>query len=152
MDNEYVSILRKKLDILMEEKDQKTKEIKILMNSIEVIQKSIDSILQLLQIEGVSLNNQVLGSASLASISDSAYEYLRSSTEKKPMHYMDLFNGLAAAGKSIPGKNPPANLLTHISRDNRFVRVSPGTYGLSDWGIQASKIQKRKKARKNVRK
>jgi hypothetical protein len=123
MDSEYVDVLQKKLEILKAEKDQKARDIKDLLNNIGIIQKSIDSIVQLLEIEGVGFNEQFLKDVRRVSISDIAYDYLHASTEKKPLHYMDIFNGLLAAGKPIPGKNPSANLLTNISRDKRFTRV-----------------------------
>lgn len=36
-----------------------------------------------------------------------------------------------AQGIRIVGKNPEANLLAHISRDQRFARVSRGMYTLN---------------------
>jgi hypothetical protein len=152
MDTEDVDVLQKKLETLKAEKDQKARDIKDLLNNIEIIQKSIDSIVQLLQIEGIGFDEQFLKDVRQVSISDIAYDYLHASTEKKPLHYMDIFNGLLAAGKPIPGKNPSANLLTHISGDKRFTRVSPGTYGLSEWGLEAPKPKARKTVRRKVAK
>jgi len=110
------------------------------------MQKSAESIIQLLTIEGVPIDSIDMQGLIQESISDLAFEYLNSINEKHPLHYMDIFNGILASGKSLPGKNPAANLLTHMSRDKRFIRVSSGTYGLSEWGIQIPKIFKRKKS------
>ncbi len=63
---------------------------------------------------------------------DAAVEVLRSSG--KPMHYKQLADQLAASGTLIPGQNPAANLVAHMSRDARFGRgLARGTYGLSEW-------------------
>lgn len=150
MESEFISVLQKKFEGLREKKEQKEMDIKVMLNDIEVIQKSMDSIVQLLQIEGVNLDEQLLKGVSQATISDVAYDYLNNSPDKKSMHYVDILNGLLADGKPVSGKNPAANLLTHISRDKRFVRVSPGTYGLGEWGLEAPKSIKKKKARKTV--
>jgi hypothetical protein len=60
MNSEYIDVLQKKLETLRAEKGQKARDIKDLLNNIEIIQKSIDSIVQLLQIEGVSFDEQFL--------------------------------------------------------------------------------------------
>ena len=148
MDSEYVSVLRKKLEVLKEEKNKKLCEIKRLLTEIEVMQKSAESIIQLLRIEGVPIDSIDMQGLIQESISDLAFAHLNSLSEKHPVHYMDIFNGILASGKSLPGKNPAANLLTHMSRDERFIRVSSGTYGLSEWGIQLPKIRKQKKSRR----
>jgi hypothetical protein len=99
MDSEYVDVLQKKLEILKAEKDQKARDIKDLLNNIGIIQKSIDSIVQLLEIEGVGFNEQFLKDVRRVSISDIAYDYLHASTEKShcitwiySMDYWQLVN------------------------------------------------------------
>ncbi|NMC58668.1 MAG: hypothetical protein GYA51_04670, partial [Candidatus Methanofastidiosa archaeon] len=64
---------------------------------------------------------------------------------------IDIFKNISSKGILIPGKNPAANLLTQISRDNRFARVSPGTYGLKEWGIQPT-LKNKKIIKKRSRK
>jgi len=83
MDSEYVDVLQKRLEILKAEKDQKSRDIKDLLNNIEIIQKSIDSIVQLLQIEGIGFDEQFLKDVRQVSISDIAYDYLHASNRKK---------------------------------------------------------------------
>ncbi len=145
MDSEYVSILQKKLAGLKDEKNRKSDEIKRLLSEIDVLQNSAENIVELLRVEGVDVDRDDLKGLIQQPISDLAHDYLKSINSKKPMHYTDIFNGVLSSGKSIPGKNPAANLLTHMSRDERFVRISSGTYGLKEWGIQVPKIHKRKK-------
>jgi HB1, ASXL, restriction endonuclease HTH domain len=48
----------------------------------------------------------------------------------RPMHYQAIAQRLVSDGLHIPGKNPPANLLTQITRDARFHKTARGTYAL----------------------
>lgn len=148
MDSDYVSVLRKKLGYLKEEKSKKHNEIKQLLSEIEVLQKSADNIIELLNVEGVLIDSNDLVGLIQESIADIAYDYFNSGNDKKPLHYQDIYNGILSSGKFLPGKNPAANLLTHMSRDKRFIRVSSGTYGLSEWGIQVPKKISRKKSKR----
>ena len=80
------------------------------------------------------------------SISDMAYEKLSQSATKEPIHYRRLADLIIADGKLIPGQDPAANLISHLSRDTRFVRVGRGTYGLAEWGLEpVKKVSSRKK-------
>jgi hypothetical protein len=47
-----------------------------------------------------------------------------------PLHYKALFVEVRNRGAHVPGRNPEANLLAHMTRDDRFVWVGRGTYGL----------------------
>jgi len=148
MDLDYVSVLRKKLRYLKEEKSKKHNEIKQLLSEIEVLQKSADNIIELLKVEGVVIDSNDMEGLIQESIADIAYDYFNSGNDKKPLHYQDIYNEILFSGKFIPGKNPAANLLTHMSRDKRFIRVSSGTYGLSEWGIQEPTKSKRRKSKR----
>jgi len=61
-------------------------------------------------------------------IANAAYEVLEELD--RPVHYSELYQILNSRGVDIPGKNPAANLIGHISPDPRFRRVSRGTYEL----------------------
>lgn len=51
-----------------------------------------------------------------------------------PTHYQDLVTALNDRGVYVPGKDPGANLIAHMLRDDRFARgPGRGLYGLSDW-------------------
>ena len=65
------------------------------------------------------------------SIGDAAYKALAELGH--PAHYVKLCEHMTSRGAVVPGKNPPANLIAHISKDARFRRVARGTYGLSEW-------------------
>ena len=56
-----------------------------------------------------------------------AHDILAQSGE---MYYEDLLARLTDMGVSVPGRNPGANLIAHISRDKRFRRVRRGTYSV----------------------
>ncbi len=73
-----------------------------------------------------------------------AFEILKSSG--KPAHYTDLVGRLEEAGVEVPGRQPGANLIAHLSRDNRFIRVGSGIYALSEWGMKA--MPKRRRAKR----
>ena len=147
MDSEYISVLKTKLTSLNVEKNEKHNEIKQLLSEIEVIQNSVNNIVELLNAEGISIENINLEGLVQESIADSAYYFLKQKNEKTPIHYQDIYTGILSLGKFVPGKNPAANLLTHISRDKRFVRPTSGTYGLSEWGIQVPPKKRRKNSK-----
>jgi hypothetical protein len=45
-----------------------------------------------------------------------------------PLYYETLLAKLGEMGIRIPGRNPGANLIAHMSRDTRFTRTGRGTY------------------------
>jgi len=57
---------------------------------------------------------------------DVAYELIQ---HDGPMYYEALLGRLRAQGIAVPGRNPGANLIAHMSRDKRFARVGRGIYG-----------------------
>jgi hypothetical protein len=44
------------------------------------------------------------------------------------LHYEALLARVTERGVEVPGRNPAANLVAHMSRDKRFKRVGRGTY------------------------
>lgn len=52
----------------------------------------------------------------------------------EPMHYKEIYEYLQTEELlEIGGSAPLSNLLTQLNRDSRFVRESPGVYGLNEW-------------------
>ena len=49
-----------------------------------------------------------------------------------PLHISEIRNRYIASGYTIPGRGTESNLLIYMGRDPRFVRVTKGTYALSD--------------------
>ncbi|MCK4827539.1 winged helix-turn-helix domain-containing protein, partial [bacterium] len=81
-------------------------------------------------------------------ITDSVEAYLKERSSKTPIHYRDLSDQIQSEGHFLPGKDPAANLLSQVNRDERFVRVSSGTYGLREWGLEPAKTKKSRRKKK----
>jgi hypothetical protein len=77
------------------------------------------------------------------SFTDQAAEML--DQQGKPIHYRQLVSLLAERNIYVPGKDPGANLIAHISRDARFARVGRGMYGLAGWPSVRSTTRKPKR-------
>jgi len=80
---------------------------------------------------------------------EAAADVLRRQGE--PLHYRALHAKVAAEKVHVRGRDPAANLLAHISRDDRFVWVQRGTYGLSEWGGSSRPKRKRTSKRRRSR-
>lgn len=78
------------------------------------------------------------GSPGVSSVqhSDSVAEVAFAALEAAghPLHYRDLYQAMVNRGAKVRGKNPAANVISHINVDPRFTRVSRGTYALTKWG------------------
>ncbi len=141
----YIENLKWRLSQLKEEIVARQNEIQDLFKQIEVDQEQIKNITHLLAAEGMQLNDPDLAAITEAPIADLAYEFLKKDPDHKPYHYSEIAKGIMSQGVLIPGKNPSANLLTHISRDDRFIRTSSGMYGLVEDGHKPSPKSKRRK-------
>ena len=53
----------------------------------------------------------------------------------EPTYIGDLMAALQERSVKIPGSGQQANVIAHISRDERIVRPKRGFYGLSEWGL-----------------
>ena len=143
--NDYVNSLEWKLKEILSELENLQKDLQRIYSEISDKQEQSKKILSLLANEKIDLkkiDSRLIGDIP---ISDLAYDYLDGRVDMIPIHYIDLTNSLISRGKYIPGKNPSANLLTHINKDNRFIRVSSGTYALRKWNIE---IKEKKVSRK----
>jgi hypothetical protein len=152
MDTEFINALTKKMQVLREEKNKKNEQLKVITDEVELIQRSIDNIAQLLKFEDVQFEQSSIHEVTQETVAELAYSYLSTLSQKQPKHYSEIANAILTAGKPLPGKDKAANLLTHITRDKRFVRVSRGTYGLLEWGLKAPATQGKRKAKSSIRK
>lgn len=146
---EYIENLEWRLDFIKEEIVKLQQQIQGMFKEVEQKQEQAQHLMMLLKSEGVNLNNPELASLTNIAITDVAYDFLSSSGDKTAVHYKDLAKEIMAKGILITGKNPASNLLSHINRDERFVRTAPGTYGLKEWGLKAMPTRKRKSKKKN---
>ncbi|MGO9249616.1 MAG: hypothetical protein ACLQQB_05465 [Solirubrobacteraceae bacterium] len=53
----------------------------------------------------------------------------------EPTYIGDLMTALHERSVEIPGSGQQANVIAHISRDERIVRPQRGFYGLREWGL-----------------
>lgn len=145
---EYIRGLQWRLDNIKNEVTTLQNKIQELFREVENKQQQAQNIIMLLASEGSNVDDPELMSLTNVAIADLAYDYLSTRENKKSIHYNDLTQFLMSKGVLIPGKNPSANLLSHISRDARFVRTGPGTYGLKEWGLSELPPSRKKKSRK----
>jgi hypothetical protein len=80
-------------------------------------------------------------------IVDSTIEVLQEA--RRPMHISELMAAFDERGVRVPGSGTQANLISHISRDERIVRPSRGMYVLEQWDStqRPAPIDKKRKRR-----
>jgi hypothetical protein len=144
---EYVAALQWRLEELRALIENDQLQVRELLQTIEEKERQADYILKLLEAEDVELAEDVLDIAP-KSVSDMAYEVLSSLDGQRPLHYRELADLIMAEGKHIPGQDPAANLISHLGRDERFVRTGRGIYGLAEWGLE---IPRKTKPRRRTR-
>ena len=147
----YTNVLSARLEELRIEIAEQQKKVQGLFEIINQMQNQAQHIIELLRAEGIHLDKSDLESLGQISISDLAYQYLENNNSHQPIHYRELTNAIMADGNLISGKDPAANLLSHIGRDERFVRVSSGTYGLTEWGLKPAPTRKPKRRRRKTK-
>jgi len=148
----YISALEDKLLDLQKKIASKRSGVQDIFAEISQLQKQADHIHELLKVEGVELAGEALREIRQTSIADIAYEYLSKQKDQSGIHYQDLAENIMSQGVPIPGKNPSANLLAHIGRDKRFIRVGAGTYGLAQWGVTEVASKRKSKTRRRKKK
>jgi hypothetical protein len=65
----------------------------------------------------------------------------------EPTYIGDLMTALQERSVEIPGSGQQANVIAHISRDERIVRPQRGFYGLSEWGLTDARTARGKSKR-----
>ena len=143
----YVLALQEKLREILADVTEKRARIQALTSEVEASQKQAEHIVELLKDEKVAIDLGELSSIGSLGLSELAFQELNEWSPRKPRHYKELSERLAEKGVAIPGKDPAANLLAHIARDARFLRVGSGTYGLREWGLKAATNKRRKSRR-----
>lgn len=106
---------------LVEEIARVEEEIAARSQHLRQLQLKLESVLELMKMEGVA--------------PPQAHRHFIEVThdlllESGPCHYTELAKSLRAQGVLIPGTKPEANLLAHMSRDERFIKVGRGTYAV----------------------
>ena len=83
-------------------------------------------------------------------VSDRIFEIMRDAGQ--PLHVSEIRNQYVAKGFTVPGQGTESNLLVYIVRDSRFIRVSKGTYALTEAGVPTKTPPKPKTKRRRRRK
>src|SRR3970282_191907 len=120
---EYINGLEWRLKNIKVEISSLQNNIQELFKEVAVRQEQAQHIASLLKIEGLKIEDADLASLTSIVIADVVYDYLASRDQKSPQHYNQITQSIMEKGILIPGKNPSANLLSHINRDKRFVRT-----------------------------
>lgn len=144
--SEYISALTWRLENIQSEIDGLRVQVQGLLLTIDEKEQQAEYILKLLDAENVEIDGE-LASVGRVSVSDMAYEVM-TTLPKQPIHYRELADKIMAEGKYIPGQDPAANLISHLSRDDRFIRTDRGTYALQEWGFEEAKPTRRSKKRR----
>ena len=149
-ENEYIEILKSRYNTIRDEIDVLHKQYSSIMDQMMAKQEVAKHLSELLAAEGHDVDDVRVIRDSQTRAVDFAFEYLDRQDGHSPIHYKELATILISQGALIAGKNPAANLLAQINRDNRFVRVGPGKYVLAKWKIRprASIRSRRKKRRR----
>jgi hypothetical protein len=134
----YTNALReKRLEVLgeLDELRRQSAELALRISAKEGQLRNLDDLLAaegMSELEGGHAVTNAPISRPSQRFLDLAYEILQSAAE--PLHYRDLARRLTADSVYIPGQDPAANLLTQMSRDERFGRAAKrGMYGLREW-------------------
>ena len=69
----------------------------------------------------------------------------------RPVHVSELMRLLQRRNVPIPGAGKQANLISHMSRDDRIVRPTRGMYGLRSWGLEDVPGKRSRRRAKRVR-
>jgi hypothetical protein len=109
---------------------------------IAVREGQLRNIEELLALEGEEQEVQVDDPAASGHFMDSVVDELTASTTG--MHYTDILRRVQARGVEIPGRDPGANLIAHMSRDARVVRVGRGTYAMAGSAPPTRPVRRRR--------
>jgi len=156
MARDYIEALRTKRGEVMADIEGLRQQIGVFESRLTLKENQLRNLDDLLVLENGQVSRGEPGAAvaperRASSLTNHVHQVL--ADLGKPIHYRELVRLLAEQQVHVPGKDPGANLIAHISRDERFARVGRGTYGLSEWpSVKATKTtQHRRRARKRAR-
>lgn len=135
----YLKALQVKRDEVWTELDTLRAEWRQVEERISVKEVQLRNLDELLALEGVTGSRGAAENgvrSAPASFLDAAAEIVGESPAG--VHYQELLATLNSRGINVPGRDPGANLIAHLTRDERFVRTGRGTYGLREKHAAAS--------------
>ena len=128
---DYVDTLSAKRKLVAEELESVRGEVRRITELIGLKEAQLRNLDDLLALEGRAspaapspADRDAVGGTFL----DVAADIVRGSGSG--VYYRDLLKALSDRGVAVPGQDPAANLIAHLTRDERFVRTGRGTYGL----------------------
>lgn len=108
-----------------------------LLTELETQRERLSLLAQLLNLSKSSATKtQQNGRTTTSSLWDNSVEILRQADQ--PLHLGAIKSALISRGISIPGKGSDANLIGHLSRCPKIVRVSRGIYGLVERDLESA--------------
>jgi hypothetical protein len=128
---DYVAVLRRKRETVWSELEEMRDESRHLGDRIQLKEAQLRNLDELLALEQPptkrDASNEALPGVGRSFLDAAADLLLR---EGSGLHYQELLTRLKQLGVHVPGRDPAANLITHLSRDPRFIRTGRGEYGL----------------------
>lgn len=141
---DYLNALQGKRDVVWAELDTLRSDWRQIEERIGVKEVQLRNLDELLALEGVTRSPGVVengGRSTQSTFLDAAAEIAGNSASG--VHYQEILATLNERGVNVPGRDPGANLIAHMTRDDRFVRTGRGTYGLRDKHAAASPPSRR---------
>lgn len=148
----YVSALQDKRKVVWSELEGLRGQQRELGDRIGMKEAQLRNLDELLALEGEPASTKFsseLPRPTSAGFLDAAADLLRD--RDAGTHYQEVLKLLTSSGVNVPGRDPAANLIAHMGRDDRFVRTGRGTYGLRA-KHHAAPATRRRISRKSVRK
>ena len=95
------------------------------------VQNKLNAWATILELDPQALTVRVPQPSNRTTIANSIFAFLMSSGET--LHYREIYNRMKAENLLLPGgKDPAHTIISHIKRDRRFERRSPGCYRAVD--------------------
>lgn len=139
----FVTILEGKREEVAAELERLRQQMNRLAGDVSVKEAQLRNLDDLLAFEqGGAVPETVAARSSKGHFLDEAYELVRET--EAGLYYKDLLERLTERGIVVPGQDPAANLIAHLTRDERFVRTARGTYGLRGTHREASATRRRR--------
>jgi hypothetical protein len=145
---EYLLVLKERLSEYLRTLEINREKLQAMTEVIKKTEENATYIQRLLEAEGLDLKAEGLNNNLGKSIADIAFDVMQRLPKNRAVHYRDLSDLMIKEGNNIPGKDPAANLITHLGRDIRFKRTGRGLYALAEWNLKA-KSKRRTKRRKS---
>ena len=142
----YVTVLEHKRAEVARDLESLRQEVTRLSGEVAVREAQLRNLDDLLSFErGGALPEAADDRTAKGHFLDAAFQLVSGTPEG--LHYRDLLDQMTALGVRVPGQDPAANLIAHLTRDERFVRTARGTYGAKGTHREATATRRRRARR-----